>query len=46
MFKVDLKTKKIEFCHKDNTRFPTVEELMPKPGFNIRLKKMKPVKTF
>lgn len=43
MFKVDLKTKKTE-TSKD--KLPSVEELMPNPGFKIRLKKMNPVKTF
>ena len=43
MFKVDLKTKKVEI-NKDN--LPSVEELMPNPGFKLILKKKNPVKTF
>ena len=43
MFKVDLKTKKVEIT-KD--KLPTPEELMPKPGFKVKIKKQQPVKTF
>jgi hypothetical protein len=43
MFKVDLKTKKVEIS-KD--KMPSVEELMPNPGFKLILKKKNPVKTF
>ena len=43
MFKVDLKTKKIETS---NNKLPSVNELMPNPGFKLVLKKPTPVKTF
>jgi hypothetical protein len=43
MFKVDLKTKKVE-TSKD--KMPTVEELMPNPGFRLVIKQKNPVKTF
>lgn len=43
MFKVDLKTKEVKIS-KD--KMPSVEELMPNPGFKIILKKKNPVKTF
>ena len=43
MFKVDLKTKKVEIS---NDKLPTVEELMPKPNFKVKIKKQPPVKTF
>jgi hypothetical protein len=43
MFKVDLKTKEITIS-KDE--LPSVEELMPNPGFRLILKKKNPVKTF
>ena len=43
MFKVDLKTKKVEIS-KD--MLPSVEELMPNSGFKLILKKKNPVKTF
>jgi hypothetical protein len=43
MFKVDLKTGKVE---RSNNTMPTVEQLMPNPGFRIVLKKKNPVKTF
>ena len=43
MFKVDLKTKEVNIS-KD--KMPSVEELMPNPGFKINLKKKNPVKTF
>lgn len=43
MFKVDLKTKKVEIS-KD--KLPSLEELMPNPGFRLIIKKKNPVKTF
>jgi len=43
MFKLDLKTKQVETS---NNTLPTVEQLMPNPGFRIVLKKTAPVKTF
>jgi len=43
MFKVDLKTKEVKI-NKD--KLPTAEEIMPNPGFKIKLKKATPVKTF
>ena len=43
MFKVDLKTKKVEIS---KGKLPSVEELMPNPGFKLILKKKNPVKTF
>jgi hypothetical protein len=43
MFKVDLKTKEVKI-NKD--KLPTVEEIMPNPGFKIKLKKATPLKTF
>jgi hypothetical protein len=43
MFKVDLKTKQVE---KSNNTMPTLEQIMPNPGFKIVLKKLNPVKTF
>ena len=43
MFKVDLKTKDVKI---NNDKLPSVDELMPNPGFKIRLKKISPVKTF
>jgi hypothetical protein len=43
MFKVDLKTKEIKIS-KD--KMPSVEELMPNPGFKIVIKQKNPVKTF
>jgi hypothetical protein len=43
MFKVDLKTKKVEIS-KDT--LPSVEELMPNPGFRLVIKQKNPVKTF
>jgi hypothetical protein len=43
MFKVDLKTKEVK-TSKDE--LPSVEELMPNPGFKLILKKKNPVKTF
>ena len=43
MFKVDLKTKKVETS---NDTLPSVDELMPNPGFKIVVKKKNPVKTF
>lgn len=43
MFKVDLKTKTVEVS-KD--KLPTPEELMPKPGFKVKIKKQPSVKTF
>lgn len=43
MFKVDLKTKKIE-TSKD--KLPSVDEMMPNPGFKIKIKPKIPVKTF
>jgi hypothetical protein len=43
MFKVDLKTKKVETS---NDKLPSVDELMPNPGFKLILKKKVPVKTF
>jgi hypothetical protein len=43
MFKVDLKTKDVKIS---NDTLPSVDELMPKPGFKLILKKKNPVKTF
>ena len=43
MFKVDLKTKEV-IVSKD--KMPTVEELMPNPGFRLVIKQKNPVKTF
>jgi hypothetical protein len=43
MFKVDLKTKEVK-TSKD--KMPTVEELMPNPGFRLVIKQKNPVKTF
>jgi len=43
MFKVDLKTKEVKIS-KD--KMPSVDELMPNPGFKLILKKKTPVKTF
>jgi len=43
MFKVDLKTKEVTIS-KD--KMPTVEELMPNPGFRLVIKQKNPVKTF
>lgn len=42
MFKVDLKTGKVE---NSNNTLPTVEELLPNPGFRIIVKKKIPVKS-
>ena len=45
MFKIDLKTSPpTQINTKDS--LPTVEQLMPNPGFKIVLKKQNPVKTF
>jgi len=43
MFRVNLKTKEVKIS-KD--KMPSVDELMPNPGFKIKLKKATPVKTF
>ena len=43
MFKVDLKTKEVKI-NKD--KMPSVDDIMPNPGFKIKLKKTQPVKTF
>jgi hypothetical protein len=43
MFKVDLKTKEVNIS---NNKLPSVDELMPDPGFKLILKKKVPVKTF
>ena len=45
MFIVDLKTSPpVKIITKG--KLPTVEELMPNPGFRLILKKKNPVKTF
>jgi hypothetical protein len=43
MFRVDLKTKEVKTSA---DKLPSVEELMPNPGFKLILKKKNPVKTF
>jgi len=43
MFKVNLKTKKVETS---NDKLPSVEEIMPNPGFRLVIKQKNPVKTF
>ena len=40
---MDLKTKEVKIS---NDKIPSVEELMPNPGFRLILKKKNPVKTF